>query len=114
MLGTLGTPAFSRAAGPISGFDWSTPTRDSTTPEEAPQPTPTAYRPDDAKIDREWNRFLGCAIPTPNGLGLYDPSESPDMPSGVPIEDWRRFEHDCANLGRRKSVSPKGQVELTV
>ena len=46
--------------------------------------------------DREWDRFLACAIPTPNGLGLYDPSESPDMPRGADGEDWRAFERDCA------------------
>ena len=53
-----------------------------------------------SKADVEWDRFLACAVPTPNGLGLYDPSESPDMPSGVPIEDWRAFECDCARPGR--------------
>ncbi|MCH8853188.1 MAG: hypothetical protein IID41_11130 [Planctomycetes bacterium] len=52
--------------------------------------------------DREWDRFLACAISTPDGLGLYDPSESPTMPAGVPIEDWQRFENDCGHLGRRE------------
>ena len=56
----------------------------------------------DSKADREWDRFLACAIPTPDGNGLYDPSASgPEMPVGVSIEDWRAFENDCRNLGKR-------------
>ncbi len=51
--------------------------------------------------DREWDRFLACAIPTPDGGGLYDPINGrPEMPSGVAGEDWRALEHDCAYLGR--------------
>ncbi|MCH8852370.1 MAG: hypothetical protein IID41_06905 [Planctomycetes bacterium] len=56
----------------------------------------------DSKADAEWDRFLSCAIPTPNGLGWYDPAESPDMPAGIPIEDWRAFERDCATWTRRR------------
>ncbi len=56
-----------------------------------------------SRADREWDRFLACAIATPNGQGLYDPSESPEMSSGVPIEDWRAFERDCGNLGKRSN-----------
>ena len=54
-----------------------------------------------SKADIEWRRFLACAIPTPNGLGLYDPSEPAEMPSGADGEKWRRFERDCAHLGKR-------------
>ena len=50
--------------------------------------------------DREWNRFLSVAIPTPNGLGWYDPSESPEMPSGITGEQWDAFLADCRNLGK--------------
>ena len=51
--------------------------------------------------NREWDRFFACAIPTPNGLGLYDPSESPDMPSGV---DGEAFERDCGRVGRGRKA----------
>lgn len=51
------------------------------------------------RADVEWDRFLACAIPTPNGLGWHDPDESPDMPRGVKIEAWRAFERDCVRLG---------------
>ncbi|MCH8854070.1 MAG: hypothetical protein IID41_15680 [Planctomycetes bacterium] len=47
------------------------------------------------------DRFLACAISTPDGNGLHDPSESPTMPAGVPIEDWRAFERDCGRMGKR-------------
>ncbi|MCH8851616.1 MAG: hypothetical protein IID41_03075 [Planctomycetes bacterium] len=59
---------------------------------------------DAPKVDAEFDRFFACALPTPNGLGLYDPTESPEMPAGVPIEDWRAFERDFAHLG--KAVRP--------
>ncbi len=54
----------------------------------------------ESRADREWDRFLACAIPTPNGLGLYAPAESPEMASGVPGEQRRAFEDDFAHLGR--------------
>ena len=56
--------------------------------------------------DREWDRFLACAIPTPDGDGLYDPTQEPvpmsgyvvphpdDSPPGVPpgwsVAGWRK------------------------
>ena len=59
-----------------------------------------ANRPDDSYADREFDRFFACAVPTPNGLGLYDPAESPDMPRGADGEAWRRFERDCGRMRR--------------
>ncbi|MCH8880539.1 MAG: hypothetical protein IID34_11730 [Planctomycetes bacterium] len=53
----------------------------------------------DSYADREWRRFLACAVSTPNGLGLYDPSESPEMPSGITGEQWDTFVADCGRLG---------------
>ena len=55
-----------------------------------------------SRADAEWTRFLGVAVETPNGLGLYDPSESPDMPSGITGEQWDAFVADCGRLGRGK------------
>ncbi len=56
------------------------------------------------KIDREFDRFFVCAIPTPDGTGLFDPAFGPKVSAGVAWEDWRAFEHDCAHLG--KAVRP--------
>ncbi len=50
--------------------------------------------------DREWDRFLSVAVPTPNGLGLYDPSEPAAMPVGVPGAAWDAFVADCGGLGK--------------
>ena len=51
--------------------------------------------------DREWDRFSEVAVPTPDGLGLYDPVHgAPEMPSGVSGEDWRALERDCRRLGQ--------------
>ena len=67
------------------------------------EPVPPAKRTtDDAKIDAEFDRFAAVAEPTPNGQGWYDPiNGTPEIPSGVPIEDWRAFEKDCGSLGKR-------------
>ncbi|MCH8879688.1 MAG: hypothetical protein IID34_07365 [Planctomycetes bacterium] len=56
--------------------------------------------------DREWDRFLACAVPTPNGLGLYDPSESPDMPAGVTAGLWDVLVATAAKL-RQRRAEPK-------
>ena len=57
-----------------------------------------------SRADVEFARFARVAKPMPGG-GLYDPiNGAPEMPSGVPIEDWRAFENDCAHLG--KAVRP--------
>ena len=54
-----------------------------------------------SKAEAEWDRFLAIAIPTPDGLGLFDPVHGvPEMPRGVAWEDWQRFENDCSRLGR--------------
>ena len=50
--------------------------------------------------DREFDRFFAVAVPTPNGLGLFDPSESADMPSGISGEQWGAFVEYCGNLGK--------------
>lgn len=61
--------------------------------------------PDDAKIDAEFDRFFAVAVPTPDGLGLYDPTYGgPEMPTGVLGEDWRRFEDDCRHLRKRSET----------
>ncbi len=54
--------------------------------------------------DREWDRFLNVAVPTPNGLGWHDPSEPAEMPRGADGEAWRRFERDCSHLGKRSKT----------
>ncbi|MCZ6653038.1 MAG: hypothetical protein O7D91_08420 [Planctomycetota bacterium] len=46
-----------------------------------------------SKADAEWTRFLLVAKPTPNGLGLYDPSESPEMLSATNGGRCRRRNH---------------------
>ena len=62
---------------------------------------------DASKTDIEWDRFLDCAVPTPNG-GLRDPGEcSAELDrqirvGGVSSEDWDSFIDDCARLGRRR------------
>ena len=53
----------------------------------------------DNYADREFDRFAAVAVRMPGG-GLYDPSQSPDMPSGITGEQWRAFENDCGRLGR--------------
>lgn len=59
----------------------------------------------DSYADREWDRFFACAIPTPNGLGLYDPiNGAPAMPSGVSGERWDALVADFAGMG--KAVRP--------
>ena len=58
------------------------------------------------RADREWDRFLACAVPTPNGLGLYDPSESPDMPAGVTAGLWDVLVATAAKL-RQRRAEPK-------
>ena len=60
----------------------------------------TTHRPDDGKIDAEFDRFFACAVPTPNGLGLYDPDFGPDMPRGITGEQWDAFVCDVGRLGR--------------
>ena len=62
---------------------------------------------DASKTDIEWDRFLECAVPTPNG-GLRDPGEcSAELDrqirvGGVSGEDWDSFIDDVARLGRRR------------
>lgn len=90
------SPGGSGAGSDDSGVAEATPARTASV-ESIAQSTRLGDAP---KVDAEFDRFFACAVPTPNGLGLYDPSESPDMPSGVPIEDWRAFERDCGRLGR--------------
>ena len=85
---------------PIAGQE-----RGSRVAHRSPELVPPASRtPDDAKIDAEFDRFFAIAVPTPDGLGLYDPSESPEMPSGVLGEDWRRFEDDFRHLDKRSKT----------
>ena len=55
----------------------------------------------DSYADREWERFLSVAVETPDGRGWHDPSESPEMPSGIPGEQWDQFVADFAHLGKR-------------
>ncbi|MCH8852339.1 MAG: hypothetical protein IID41_06750 [Planctomycetes bacterium] len=120
LLGPLGPPSFSGSSRPILGLDWSAtagttsttkgaqeanpaPSAAESATKEAIRPESATRQPDDKTYaDREWDRFLACAIPTPNGLGWYDPSEAPEMPSGVPGADWDAFVADCGNLGRGK------------
>ena len=53
-----------------------------------------------SKADVEWDRFLACAIPMPDGNGLYDPAFGPEVPAGVVWGAWQAFERDCASMGR--------------
>lgn len=70
-------------------------------------------RPDDAKIDDEFDRFERVAEPLPDGSGWFDPAFGPEMPTGVSGESWRAFERDCGCLGRSKSVStPRNPEQL--
>ncbi len=59
----------------------------------------TTRRPDDAKIDAEFDRFERVAEPMPGG-GWYCPVYgSPQMPSGILGERWDALIADCCNLG---------------
>lgn len=105
-LGSLGTPAFSGSSRPILGLDWSATARDNSTTKDAQEanqasrPESATHTPDDAKIDAEFARFERTAEPMPGG-GWYDPEYGrPEMPHGVPGEDWQRFIDDCGNLGK--------------
>ena len=65
----------------------------------------------DSIADREFDRFARVAVPTPGG-GWYAPvNGGPEMPSGVPIEEWRAFERDCGNLGRKKKNTKGGGIQ---
>lgn len=53
-----------------------------------------------SRAETAFDRFRRVAEPMPGG-GWYCPVHgSPEMPAGVPIEDWRAFENDCGRLGR--------------
>jgi len=87
-------------------------------PEVAIRAESATHQPDDAKIDAEWDRFLTCAVPTPNGNGLHDPSESPDWPTGIRGELWddvvaiealrreRRQKLRAGRVARKQATTP--------
>ena len=64
-----------------------------------PNATETDY------ADREWDRFLAVAQPTPTG-GLRDPENCSEELArrirlgGIPWEDWEKFETDRGRMGR--------------
>ena len=71
-------------------------------PAEPAPPASTDPAVGTTRADIEWDRFLACAVPTPNGLGLYDPSESPDMPAGVTAGLWNALLATDAQLRQRR------------
>ena len=82
---TPGTALFSH--GPGAGSDVATPTPARTAPVAPVYSTTQAPN----KADIEWDRFLACAIPTPNGLGLYDPvNGTPEVSSGFVLHPSER------------------------
>ncbi|MCZ6654514.1 MAG: hypothetical protein O7D91_15980 [Planctomycetota bacterium] len=59
---------------------------------------------DDPKVNAEFDRFAQVAEPMPRG-GLYCPVYGiPQMPSGVPGEQWDEFIRDCDCLGKRRKT----------
>ena len=53
-----------------------------------------------SRCDAEFDRFAAIAKPMPGG-GWYDPIHgAPEMPSGVPGDDWDAFVRNCGNLGK--------------
>ena len=78
----------------------------------APVETPAdEARKENQAAEREFECFERVAVAMADGSGWYDPTQEP-VGVGVPIEDWRKFEIDCASLGRKKKSAAGGGIQI--